>query len=410
MNRTLAIIGGGPAGVFAAIQCKEINPENRVILFEKTAQLLSKVKVSGGGRCNVTHACFEPSVLVKNYPRGGKELLGPMSRFQPKDTLEWFKQRGVTLEAEPDGRVFPLSNNSQTIIDCLLSNAKDAGVEFYLNHSLSAVEKESKKWVLHFESQPSFISDALLITTGGSRPIFSLLEKLNPPHTIISPVPSLFAFNIPTSPFLDFTGITLPEVVLKLPELHVESRGSLLFTHFGLSGPAVLKLSSFAARELHRVNYKTPLWIDMLPELQEHEAISELTLQKQSKGNGLVKNSPIFDIPKQLWRQLTYLSSIDEQISWATLSLKLLHHLAHILKRYPLLIEGKTSHKMEFVTCGGISLKEVNFKTLESKLHKQLFFAGEVLDIDGLTGGFNFQNAWTTAALAAQAMSHTPST
>lgn len=402
MTHTIAIIGGGAAGLFAAIRCKECAPTNRVIVIEKSATLLSKVRISGGGRCNVTHACFDPALLVKNYPRGEKELRGPLSRFQPKDTFDWFEKRGVALKIEADGRVFPTTDSSQTIIDCFLKSAKAAGVEFLMQHAVNALEKTDNTWCLHFESGSSLNAQSVLIATGGSPKMFPLLKKLG--HTTLPLVPSLFTFNIPTSPFFDQSGISIPEVSLKLPAHHYKSSGPLLLTHFGLSGPAVLKLSAYAARELHDCGYKTDLLIDWLPTFTEVELSSAFHERKKLSSAALVSTSPLFDFPKHLWKKFTALASISENTLWRDLSLKQIREFTKIIKTSTLKIDGKTTHKQEFVTCGGIALSEVNFKTMESRLHKNLFFAGEVLDIDAVTGGFNFQNAWTTGWIAAEAI------
>lgn len=327
------IIGAGAAGFFAAIQYKEQHPDAHVVLLEKTQQILSKVKISGGGRCNVTHNEFDPKKLIQNYPRGAKELLGPFTRFGPSDTIQWFESHGVPLKAEADGRIFPTTDDSQTIINCLSQAAKD--VELRLGASVTAIKPGFK---IHLKSGEILQAKKVLLASGSSSQGFRLAESLG--HSIASPVPSLFTFNVPSSPLLDLAGISLPSATVRLPAYKIERSGPLLLTHWGFSGPAALKLSAFAARELFQDKYRTPI---------------EITWGEQ--------------VPKRLKTRIQETDTFQ--------------------------MEGKTTFKKEFVTCGGIELREVNFKTMESKLHPNLHFAGEVLNIDGITGGFNFQNAWT---------------
>lgn len=399
---TLVIAGGGAAGFFAAIACARQNPKHKVILLEKTRQVLSKVRISGGGRCNVTHACFDPSLLVKNYPRGGRELRGPFSRFQPKDTIEWFEQRGVNLKTEEDGRMFPITDRSETIIDCLMEEAKRAGVELLMEHGIEKIKKKEHGFCLDLSTGAELACEKLLLATGSSPKIFPLTGDLG--HQIVPLVPSLFTFNIPHSPFLDLAGIAVESVEVKLPELGFEQSGPVLFTHWGFSGPAVLKLSAWAARALHAANYQTQLTLDWLPSLKENEVRQALLNGKQSHpAKQLTSESPIA-LPKQLWKKLIQNAEISEETRWAELSHKQLDALVGHLRRTELTIEGKTTYKQEFVTCGGVALQEVNFKTMESRRCPGLFFAGEILDIDGVTGGFNFQNAWTTGWIAGHAM------
>ncbi len=330
-SKHIAVIGAGAAGVFAAVHCKELNPDAHVVLYEKTRQPLAKVRISGGGRCNVTHACFDPKQLVTYYPRGSKELLGPFHRFQPRDTVEWFAKRGVILKTEADGRMFPITDSSQTIIDCLMGEVKRLGVELHLGTKIETLPE----------------AEAIILASGSAG--YELAKEAG--HTIVEPVPSLFTFNVPTSPLLDLAGISVPHVRVRLFK-HV-AEGPLLLTHWGFSGPAILRLSAFAARELHACNYQATLTIEWGTEPLARNLRSRLT-------------------PEQLVKD----------------------HYA---------IDGKTTYKQEFVTAGGIELKEVNFQTMESKKRPGLYFAGEILNIDGVTGGFNFQNAWTTAYLAAAA-------
>lgn len=339
----LIVIGGGAAGIFAALTAAKKGA--KVLVLEKSAQLLSKVKISGGGRCNVTHSCFEPKELIQNYPRGSKELLGPFHHFGPRDTIEWFQQRGVNVKTEKDGRIFPTSNSSETIIQCLLSEAKKLGVAIWTKQKIETIEKEGELFRIERKEEPPLESKRILLATGSHFSGYEWAKQFG--HTIEKPIPSLFTFNVPTSPFKHLSGISLPDVQLHLVGTKWKQRGPLLLTHFGFSGPAVIKLSAFAAPYLYEKKYRAELDI----EWPQH-------------------------LPKKLKKALE----------------------ENYVTRF--LIEGKTTHKEEFVTCGGVSLKEVNFKTMESKLCPALFFAGEILNIDGITGGFNFQNAWTTGFLA----------
>ncbi|MCB1118941.1 MAG: aminoacetone oxidase family FAD-binding enzyme [Chlamydiia bacterium] len=344
----IAIIGGGAAGFFAALTAKEANPKAEVHLFERSNKLLAKVRLSGGGRCNVTHACFDPKALVLNYPRGHKELLGPFHRFQPQDTIAWFESRGVPLKEEADGRMFPLSNSSETIISCFVQEAKKLGVHIHTQATITAIDKG---FFLH---GPDMAFDRLILTTGSSRFGWEVAKQFG--HTIQSPVPSLFTFNIPNFPLEHLSGVSLPHATLTIAGTQFLQTGPLLITHWGFSGPVALKLSAFAARYLAEKNYHITLQVNWHPD------------QK---------------LPKRLFKTLQERETCFEND--------------------PYTVSGKTTNKAEFVTCGGITLSEVNFKTLESKRCPNLFFAGEILDIDGITGGFNFQNAWTTAHLAGTA-------
>jgi hypothetical protein len=382
------VIGGGPAGIFAALAAKESHPELSVLVLEKTAVLLSKVKVSGGGRCNVTHSCFDPEVLVKNYPRGEKELLGPFHRFQPRDTIEWFESRGVKLKTESDGRMFPITDSSSTIIECLLSEARKLGVEIRLRQR---VEKIEKGFTIHLKDLPSLTCKVLILATGSSPEGFASSESLG--HTIVPPVPSLFTFNVPTSPLKELSGISVDLATVEVGPF--TQTGPLLITHFGFSGPAILKLSAWGARYLHEQNYRTPFSINWIPKLSQEELFQKfLQLKEESPQKTLLALNPFY-FPKNLWKELL---CIDKTL--ANLSKKELQELSKKLHADTYQMDGKTTHKEEFVTCGGVILKEVDFKTLQSKICPGLYFAGEILNIDGVTGGFNFQNAWTTGFIA----------
>lgn len=390
--RTLVVLGGGAAGFFGAIAAAEKNPTAKVILFERTATLLAKVRISGGGRCNVTHACFDPKQLIQNYPRGGKELLGPFHTFQPRDTIAWFQQRGVELKTEEDGRMFPVTDSSETIINCLMQAAADAGVEIRLTQKVDSVEKIEGKFHL-----AGLEADALLLATGSHPKGHAIAEKLG--HSLVPPVPSLFTFNIPNFALEELAGISVNPATV-----HVGGRkqqGPLLITHWGFSGPAALKLSAWEARTLHACDYQTKLIVNWLP---EEEKLKELLLdfKAQNPIQTLIRTPA--ELPKNLWKKLLEIHHFAHDKRWCDLPNKELFRLATLLQADPYTVSGKTTYKQEFVTCGGIPLDEVNFKTLESRKCPGLFFAGEILDIDGITGGFNFQSAWTTSTLAARAM------
>lgn len=385
------VIGGGAAGIFAAIRYKEKNPQKKVIVLEKSNQLLSKVRISGGGRCNVTHACFDPAKLIQNYPRGSKELLGPFHLFGPSDTMKWFADRGVVLKVEEDGRVFPNTDSSETIINCLLEAAKDVEIR-KVQHILSAV-KEREGFLIEL-SAGSISADCLILATGSSSFGHDLARKFG--HTIIQPVPSLFTFNVPSSPLLDLSGISVPHAIVTLKEVKLSQQGPFLLTHWGFSGPAVLKLSAFSARLLHDLGYKATLLVNWIGAKNQQE-IYETFLQRKKQAP--LQAMPSL-LPKQLWNRLVGALGLDPAIPigrWPNASLL---KIASKLYADPYLIEGKTTYKQEFVTAGGVALKEIDTKTMQSRIVPGLFFAGEILDVDGVTGGFNFQNAWTTAWIA----------
>ncbi len=395
----LIVIGGGAAGIFAAISAKANNPEAKVALLEKSAVLLAKVRVSGGGRCNVTHACFEPKLLVKNYPRGEKELLGPFHAFQPRDTIEWFESRGVKLKTEADGRMFPVTDSSETIIACLLQEAQTLGVEIQLRQRIQTITRTENGFKLELK-ESSLECKHLLLATGSNAEGYAWAEQLG--HTIQTPVPSLFTFNVPTSPLKQLSGISLQSAELKIKGSTLMQKGPLLITHFGFSGPAALKLSAWGARYLHEKQYRVELCINWLPELTQDEILTRLTKLKSSFPNKSLSSESPFLIPKSLWKTLLELLSTSFTKRLADIPNKDLQNLAQKLHEDIYQVDGKTTNKEEFVTCGGVTLKEVNFKTMESKICLGLFFAGEILDIDGVTGGFNFQNAWTTGFISGQ--------
>ncbi|MFA6916563.1 MAG: NAD(P)/FAD-dependent oxidoreductase [Parachlamydiales bacterium] len=391
------VVGGGAAGFFSALTIKETFPEKKLLLVEKSSHLLNKVRISGGGRCNVTHACFEPRPLTQNYPRGNKALIGPFHTFQPQDMIQWLGSRGVELKVESDGRMFPITDSSQTIIDCFLREAEKLGLEIRQKQSLHSVVKDGDNFVLEFPTY-KLTCDKLILCTGSSPQGHLLAQNLG--HSIQPPVPSLFTFNTPTSPLLDLAGIAVNPVEITILQTKYSQKGPLLITHWGFSGPAALKLSAWSARHLHECNYNAHISIDWLPEIKADVIKNQLLQLRNNNPNQYLANHPQYNIPKNLWKRLIDLSKIDSKKRLAELNNQAFESLISNLKQSIHKVEGKTTYKEEFVTCGGITLDEVNFKTMESRICKNLFFAGEVLDIDAVTGGFNFQNAWTTAFIA----------
>ena len=404
-NWDIVIAGGGPAGFFAAIRCTELNPSLRVLILERARQTLGKVLISGGGRCNVTHACFEPAKLVTYYPRGAAELRGAFTRFQAADTVNWFEERGVKLKTEPDGRMFPITDSSETIADCLRESAKRLGVTVRTGLSLQAAEKtpaggfqlmvQRQADVFHLQAK------RLLIATGSDSRTREIVKSLG--HSIEEPVPSLFTFNVKDRRIDGLAGISVEAVTLKMDS--ILQSGPMLITHWGLSGPAVLRVSAWGARILHEKKYRAQLTVNWLGDYTFDKALEVLQRHKDWQANARKKVSaePAFtQLPLRLWKQLT--GSTGEK-NWADVSKAELRNLAAELTMGEFLIEGKGQFKEEFVTCGGVKLNEVDFKTMQSRRVDGLSFAGEVLDIDGLTGGFNFQSAWTTGWLAGNALS-----
>lgn len=403
------IIGGGAAGFFTAINLAEMLPDKRIVILERGKEVLTKVKVSGGGRCNVTHAEFIPKELVKNYPRGEKELLGPFHTFMTGDTIDWFEKRGIALKMEEDGRMFPVTDSSQTIIDCFLLEIQKRGVELLKNHSVQNITKENGHFTIR-TTQGDFTTENLVVATGSNTKIWKLLEKLN--HTIVAPVPSLFTFNIKDKRIADLPGIS-KEVSIKIISDFsseggvrggLESEGPLLITHWGMSGPGILKLSAWGAKVLSDLNYRFSIQINWLLYDSTEETLQFLQQLKQENGKQLAIKYPQFDLPKRLWQNLITASTISEETKWADVTKDQLVQLSEQLTKATFQVDGKSTFKEEFVTAGGVNLTEINFKTFESKLHQNLYFAGEVLNIDAITGGFNFQNAWTGGFMVAQAI------
>lgn len=396
------IVGGGASGFFSAIQLAQQVPDIRIAILERGKEVLSKVKISGGGRCNVTHACFIPNILTKFYPRGERELRGPFHTFCTGDIMEWFEHRGVALKIEEDGRVFPESNSSQTIIDCFLKEADTAGVKIVKQTVVQhVVKRNGNKWLLE-TSNGDFECTQLIMATGSNPKIWELVSVLG--HTIVPPVPSLFTFNVKDDRIQDLMGVSAPMVTVKVKNTSLKANGPLLITHWGMSGPAVLRLSAWGARELFNLNYKFSIGINWLNEQTFDEVLEELMVFKQELARkNIVKKAP-FELTNRLWEKLVLASGISEDAKWADIGKKQLVKLAEQLTQATFEVNGKSTFKDEFVTAGGVDLKEVNFKTMESKPNDNLYFTGEILNIDAITGGFNFQNAWTTGFLAAQAI------
>ena len=399
--KKVIIIGGGAAGFFTAINAKEMNPELDITILEKGKEVLQKVKISGGGRCNVTHACFEPKELVQFYPRGEKELLGPFHQFMTGDTFEWFENNGIPLKIEKDNRVFPESNSSQTIVDCFLNKTKRLGISVLKNHGVTTIQKQANSWLVITKEQ-QFVCDAVVMAAGSSKKVWELSKALR--HSIISPVPSLFTFNIKDNRIKDLLGISVPNATVQLVDTNLEASGPLLITHWGMSGPAILKLSAFGARVLAEKNYEYKVQVDWLSR-PTHKIVNVLlNLKKKHSKKQVIVRSPFEEIPKRLWERFVLATTIKTSFNWADVSHDQIDALANQLTKSVFTAKGKSTFKEEFVTAGGVDLREINFKNFESKLQNNLFFVGEVLNIDAVTGGFNFQNAWTGGWLCAKAL------
>jgi len=465
-SRRVIVVGGGAAGFFAAITCAEAAPDAEVILLEKGPQFLSKVRISGGGRCNVTHACFDAREFATRYPRGERALRSPLQQFQASDTVAWFESRGVKLKTESDGRMFPVTDSSQTIIDCLMQAARAAGVKLRLNCGVERVESKATGGIeLEISSRhersgsagvsPAFPGhsetrrrddgapgaarsgsgvqnanfgwesiphpdplpfgrgggessgserlscDRLLLATGGCRAAAAGQLAVALGHTLEPPVPSLFTFHIAAPWLRELAGIS---VEASVAAAGLRERGPMLITHWGLSGPVILRLSAWGARELHELNYQLPLLVNWLPNMHAEAIATELNSRRESQPAKLIVNTTLAPLPSRLWEQLVLAAGIARDTRWAALSRAAQHQLVLQLTRTEFAVTGKSLNKDEFVTCGGVRLNEVNFKTMESRICPGLYFAGELLDIDGITGGFNFQAAWTTGWIAGRSM------
>jgi len=406
-NFDIIIVGGGAAGFFTAINILEKNPKLKVAILERGKEVLSKVRVSGGGRCNVTHACFEPNELVKFYPRGEKELRGPFHQFCSGDTIEWFSNHGVALKIEDDGRMFPVSNSSQTIIDCFLQATQKLGIAVLTGQSVQSIFKKDNFWKVETQSE-IYIAEKLILATGSNPKVWEMLQTFG--HAIVSPVPSLFTFNIKDARIAALPGVAA-NVTVKVKDTKLTSTGPLLITHWGMSGPAVLKLSAWGARILHDKNYQFTIYVNWLHDIDTIDAEKILKELKQEHAKKTVSKKSPFDlpngqfagarVPNRLWESLVVASNIQEETKWADLSKIQLQNLVNQLTNCSFQVNGKSTFKEEFVTAGGIDLKEINFKTMESKVQESLYFAGEIVNIDAITGGFNFQNAWTSGFIVA---------
>ena len=399
-NFDIIIVGGGAAGFFTVINIVEKNPKLKVAILERGSEVLSKVRISGGGRCNVTHACFEPNELVKFYPRGEKELRGPFHQFCSGDTMEWFSNHGVELKIEDDGRMFPVSNSSQTIIDCFIQATQKLGITILTGQSVQSIFKKENLWKIETQNE-NYITEKLILATGSNPKIWEMLQTFG--HAIVNPVPSLFTFNIKDPRIKELPGVSAI-VSVKVKDTKLTSTGPLLITHWGMSGPAILKLSAWGARILFEKNYHFTIFVNWLNDVDADDAEKTLKELKQENAKKAVSKKSPFDFPNRLWESLVFASNISEETKWADLSKVQLQNLANQLTNSSFHINGKSTFKEEFVTAGGIDLKEINFKTMESKLHKNLYFAGEIVNIDAVTGGFNFQNAWTSGFILANSI------
>jgi predicted Rossmann fold flavoprotein len=395
----VAVIGGGAAGFFAAISCKKHHPESKVIIYEKTDKLLAKVKVSGGGRCNVTHACFSNSQLVKFYPRGGRHLKKAFAQFSTTDTVNWFGSNGVKLKTEEDGRMFPVTDDSQTIINCLVRETEKPGISIHLHQSILSIEKEISNFKLTLRDKITY-ADKIIVATGGSPKTegFDWLKNLG--HIIESPVPSLFTFNMPEEGVKTLMGVSVENVRVRIPGTDLKTDGPLLITHWGMSGPAILKLSAWGAKILNRLNYHFTIQVNWLGDMNEDKAREILTKEFSLHPKKKISNSNPFQLPNRLYIFLLSKIGINSEMMMEEIGKKNSNRLLNTLLNDEYRVEGKTTFKEEFVTCGGISLDNISMDTMESKVCPGLYFAGEVLNIDGITGGFNFQAAWTTGFIA----------
>lgn len=394
------IAGGGAAGFFTAINIAEANPKLKIAILERGKEVLSKVRISGGGRCNVTHACFIPNDLVKFYPRGERELKGPFNRFCSGDTIEWFEKHGVELKIEEDGRMFPVTDSSQTIIDCFMEATKKQGIQVLTGESIQTIYRAEDYWKIDTQKD-TFLAAKLVMTTGSNPKMWDIMQELG--HTIVPPVPSLFTFNIKDPRIKDLMGLSaLASVKVKGTKLN--ATGPLLITHWGMSGPGILRVSAWGARELFDKNYQFTLQVNWLNDVGYDECEEILRDLKQDQPKKTVAKYCPFDFPNRLWQSLVNAAGVSQEARWADVSKTQLLALVGQLVNAEFKVNGKSTFKEEFVTAGGIELKDVNFKTMESKMQKDLYFAGEILNIDAITGGFNFQNAWTGGYIVAQSV------
>ena len=399
--KNIAVIGGGAAGFFSAISVKNHYSTYNVVLFEKSSKFLSKVKISGGGRCNVTNSTNDIRTLCNAYPRGGKKLKNIFHQFGTEDTRNWFEERGVPLKVEPDGRVFPVSNNSQSIIDCLVLECEKNNILIKFLRSVKYLSKVKSKWIINFnDNSSSDLFDSIIVASGGSPKLkgFDWLKNLG--HEIINPIPSLFTFNMPNESIISLSGIALKQVRIKIIDTKIDLFGPLLITHWGMSGPVILKASSIGARDLFEKEYSFDIHINWLIETNTEILFKKLEDYSMLFYNKLLLKQNPFDLPSRLWLFLIEKSNLNDNKKWGELGKKNMRKLIEFLTKDLYSVIGKTTFKEEFVTCGGVSLENIDLKTLQSKIVTDLYFAGEVLDIDGLTGGYNFQSAWSTGFIA----------
>jgi predicted Rossmann fold flavoprotein len=400
----IAVTGGGAAGYFSAITAAESSSDARVVLFEATAHVLAKVRISGGGRCNTTHACFEARELVKRYPRGSRELIGPMNKFGPRETVAWYAARGVELKTEPDGRMFPTTDDSGTIVECLQRGAAEVAVDVRMRTPVREIERaEDGRFRVTLGSGDVERFDRVILTTGGNRGGGGHDIAVSLGHTIEPPVPSLFTFQIDDARLQGIEGLAVPEAEVSVPGTKLKERGPVLVTHWGLSGPGILRLSAWGARELAEKDYQFNVRVAWAGDANEERLRERLAAGRTELGKKRVRNANPIGLPGRLWERLVEAAEIGEDVTWVSLPKKSLNVLVRAVAASEFVVTGKSMNKEEFVTCGGVRLREVNFKTMESRQCPGLYFAGEVLDIDGITGGFNFQSAWTTAHLAGSA-------
>jgi predicted Rossmann fold flavoprotein len=403
-KKRLIVIGGGAAGFFCAVNAARLHPSLEVTLLEKTSKLLSKVKVSGGGRCNVTHSCFSIPDMIRHYPRGGNFLKKAFHQFFTTDTIQWYGERGVQLKTEEDGRMFPVTNSSQTIIDCLLREANKYGIEIRMMSEVKSLKYEENRFTLELADQRQLTADFVCIASGGYAKLaqFGWLQQLG--HTIAEPVPSLFTFNMPQNAITQLMGVSVADAQVKITGSNLSAKGPLLITHWGMSGPAVLRLSAWGARQLATGNYQFTILVNWLPEYNENTMREHLQqLRFELAAQKIVNRNP-FNLPQRLWQYLVEQSGIQEEKRWADVSAKEQNKLITNCCAQEFKVQGKTTFKEEFVTAGGVQLAEVDANTMQSKIIPHLYFAGEILDVDGITGGFNFQNAWTSGFIAAKAI------
>ncbi len=409
MNKKLVVIGGGAAGFFCAISAASLNPSLQITIIEKTGKLLSKIKVSGGGRCNVTHACNSIPEMTRYYPRGEKFLKKAFHQFFVNDTIRWFEERGVKLKTESDGRMFPVTNSSQTIVDCLMKEVNKYGITISMNREVQQLESVNKRWKIRFSNADPVEADYVCVACGGySKSIqFDWLKEIG--HSIEEPIPSLFTFNVPGNPIKEMMGISLENVLVKISGTRFLQQGALLITHWGFSGPAVLKLSAFAAKELNELNYGFQILINWLPSFNEQTLRERFQQLRNELAAQKISNRNPFFLPQRLWEYFLKHSEISDGIRWADLPAKQQNLLIKTLCSQTFNVKGKTTFKEEFVTAGGIKLDEIEANTMQSKIRSNLFFAGEVMDVDGITGGFNFQHAWTSGWIAGNAIARADS-